>query len=765
MSNPDSAIDKGFAQFDRPSIERRIVHRPDPHDYSTTLRVNGIHCASCTSTIEKALNQVDGVLEIHVNPSSHHANLRWDPARTRLSQLMQTISDLGFSPQPLRLQSRIDTNQNEFRASLKRLVVAGFGMMQVMTYAVSTYAGAFSGMEDQYLQFFRLLSLLIATPVVLYAAAPFFHAAIVDISQRRVGMDVPVALAIGIAYLASVVITFTGDLQAETYFDSVVMFTFFLSCGRFAEMLARHRTMSANEALSDSIPSRVTRLSKTERNGWHETDIDLAEVGKGDRLLVRPGETIPVDGHVVWGKSSTDESLLTGESQARSRGVGDHVIGGSINLSGPVHIEVSHIGADTVLSGIARLLERAQSQRPRLAMLADRVASYFVAILLLIATAVCLAWLAIAPERALAVTLSVLVVTCPCALSLATPTAITAATGYLARHGLLVTRATAIETLAQADMLLLDKTGTLTRGQFKMVSMRVIDDRFDQAQCQALAAALESGSAHPLAIALGAYATDLTADVVRVFDGLGIEGDINERRYRIGRAGFVAELSNSNHKSDIQPGVTTVMLGDEHAVIAEFDLEDELRPGAVEAINQLRELGLAPVILSGDGPGPVQRVAALLQIADFHAELLPQDKMLAMQSRRDAGHIVAMMGDGINDAPVLAGADVSIAMGSGSNLAQASADLVLLGGNLGQLVNGIRQSRKTRRVIRQNLSWSVIYNITALPLAAAGMVAPWMAAIGMSASSLLVVLNALRLLGESEPPPVSVTDLRQSAIT
>ncbi|MDH3589208.1 MAG: cation-translocating P-type ATPase [Gammaproteobacteria bacterium] len=746
-----------FEAFDRPAVQRGFVHEVDAHNNEVTLMVDGIHCASCSLTIEKGLSGIDGLKEIHVNASTHHANLSWDPARVPLSRLMQTIADLGFNPHPLRADTRTALNIGEYRAALKRLVVAGLGMMQVMTYAVAGYAGAFEGMTTQYQQFFRLLSLLVATPIVLYAAAPFFRAAITDLSQRRVGMDVPVALAIGIAYIASVAISFFGDLRTEVYFDSVVMFTFFLSFGRFAEMLARHRTMAASEALSESIPATATRLVRGANDEWQEQEIALPQVQPGERLLVRPGETVPADGNIVWGESATDESLLTGESQPNTRRSGDQVIGGSINLTGPIHFEVSHVGPDTVLSGIARLLERAQGQRPRMALLADRVAGYFVAGVLIIATVVFLAWLALEPGRALTVTLSVLVVTCPCALSLATPAALTAATGFLARNGLLVTRGSAVETLAKADTLLLDKTGTLTRGKLKVVAVRLLDSRQNEQQCRAVAAALETGSAHPVAVALNEAPGDLVADAISVIAGRGIEGVVDGRHFRIGRADFVAELSGRKLDMAPQPGVTTVFLGDKHTPMAAFDLEDALRPETSAAIRQLRFAGLAPAILSGDTIAPVQRVADELGITDFHASLLPQDKLREMQARRAQGRTIAMVGDGINDAPVLAGADVSIAMGSGSTLAQASADLILLGGGLDRLVVGVRQSRKTRRIIRQNLIWAIVYNVVALPLAAAGLVAPWMAAIGMSASSLIVVLNALRLLGgessKTEPSP------------
>lgn len=712
--------------------------QPAGHE-QVTLLVDGIRCANCCLAIEKRLAMLPGMDDIAINPATRHATLGWDPRLQELQHIVAAIRELGFEPHTLSGQTRVTLNQEERRAALRRLIVAGLGMMQVMTYAVAIYAGAFEGMSIEFQRFFRLLSLLVSTPVVFYSAFPFFAAAVRDLSQRRVGMDVPVALAIGTAYCSSVVITFFGQPSTEVYFDSVVMFTFFLSLGRFAEMLARHHTVATGEALSILLPATARRL---DANG-NETVVALEEITPGDRLLLGPGDTIPVDGIVTWGTSATDESLLTGESQPRSREVGDSVIAGSINLSGPLQLEASHVGAETTLSGIARLLERAQSERPRLAQVADRVAGYFVSGVLLIAAAVAFAWIALDPSRAFGVTLSVLVVTCPCALSLATPTALTAATGALANSGLLTTRGTALEVLARATTLLFDKTGTLTYGRIVIRELVVLDDDTDSSQIHALAAALEAGSSHPLAVALQAP-TSLHADSIEVFPGRGIEGRIDGNRYRIGRRDFVVALAGNGPEVPDVGDATVIYLGADHGLLAAFVLADTLRPEAQATIEALRDRGVAIGIVSGDGPAPVAAIARRLGIDEFRHSLLPDQKLVYLKQRRALGENVAMVGDGINDAPVLAGADVSIAMASGSMLAQASADLVLTGG-LDRLVFAIDKARQTRRVIRQNLGWAVIYNLVALPLAAAGLVAPWMAAIGMSLSSLLVVLNAMRL--------------------
>ena len=442
-----------------------------------------------------------------------------------------------------------------------------------------------------------------------------------------------------------------------------------------------------------------------------------------------------------------DESLLTGESLPRPREAGDELVGGSVNIESPLVLVVDKVGDNTLVSAIVRLLDRAQTEKPRVAQLADHVAGWFVAVQLLIAILVAVWWSLHAPEHAFAVTLSVLVVTCPCALSLATPTAVTAASGALTRLGLLTTRGHALETLAQADYILFDKTGTLTRGILQLTEVRLLaPGRADRERCLALAAALESGSEHPVAKALSAHVETPppVADLVAL-PGQGMQGQIEGRMYRIGNPDYVAELGGCAVPGPEDSDATRVLLGDEDGVLAIFELRDELRPDAVAAVTRLRELGLEIEILSGDAAGAVHRVAAALEIESARSGMRPDGKLARVRELQAAGRRVAMIGDGVNDAPVLAGADVSIAMGQGAQLAHASADMVVLSERLGVLADGVRKARDTRRVIKQNLAWAILYNTAAVPLAAVGLVAPWMAAIGMSASSLVVVFNALRL--------------------
>jgi len=552
---------------------------------------------------------------------------------------------------------------------------------------------------------------------------------------RRPGMDVPVTLAISAAFLASAWATVTG--RGEIYFDSVTMFTFFLLAGRFLEMGARHRAGQAAEELVKLLPATAARLDES-----GEQRVAVADLVTGDRVLVRPGESVPADGRVVEGQSSVDESLLTGESRPCQRRPGDLLVGGTVNNESPLVMVIEQLGEETVLSAIVRLLDRAQTEKPSVARAADRIAGWFVGALLVLAAGVALWWWQYDPTHAFAVTLSVLVVTCPCALSLATPATVTAATGALTRLGVLTTRGHALETLAHATHMIFDKTGTLTEGKLALTQVDLLSTR-NRDQCLQLAAALEQSSEHPIAHALCREVEAVTAaKALLATPGAGIEGEIDGRRYRIGTAIFVTGLLTETPDRTLPGGV---VLGDESGLLAHFLFTDPLRDQAREALDGLRKLGLEIELLSGDESQAVQHVAEQLNIKHAQARCRPEDKLARIRALQDKGAIIAMVGDGVNDAPVLAAAQVSIAMGGGTQLAHASADMVLLSEQLPHLTDAVRTSRRTLMVIRQNLGWALGYNLIAVPLAASGQIAPWMAAIGMSASSLIVVLNALRL--------------------
>ena len=729
---------KNLDFYDRPELQKSFVRSETQDIKEASLILEGIVCAACVWLSERHVMQLPGVISFQVNYATHRAQLKWDESQIKLSTILRAIGEIGYLAHPLDPHRQEQVFQKEKSQALRRLAVAGLGAMQVMMIAVALYAGGYQGMESSLELFLRWISLLIATPVIIYSARPFYQGTVRDLKMHRLGMDVPVTLAITSAFIASTYATIFKS--GEIYFDSVTMFTFFLLAGRYLEMGARHRAGQAAEELVKLIPAMATRIIDNT-----EEIIPVSDLRPGDLVLIKPGESVPADGIVIAGVSSVDESLLTGESLPVSKTINDNIVGGSVNIESALQVNVKKVGQDTVLAAIQRLLDRAQSEKPQIARLADTVASYFVAVLLLLAMGIGLYWLRHNPEEAFWVVISVLVVTCPCALSLATPTAVTAATGQLTREGVLITRGHALETLARITHVVFDKTGTLTRGKINLDHIDTFSPD-DERECLRLAAALERFSEHPLARALVKTADEQNYKVDEVISvpGQGLTGKIDGKQYYIGHLQY-ATSHLASPVSITDTASTPVVLSDETQVLAVFYFRDQIRDDAREAIDGLKMMGCKISLLSGDRHSVVETVADQLGISLARGEMTPDDKLSYVKDLQSQGEIVAMVGDGINDAPVLAAAQVSIAMGSGTQIAQASADMVLLSEHLVQFVAAIRHARRTSLVIRQNLIWALLYNAVALPLAAVGWVAPWMAAIGMSASSLVVVFNALRL--------------------
>ena len=733
---PEPAQDDWNA-WDSDKAQQPLVRKLNNGQHELVLLIEGIRCSACGWLIENLLSRVPGVQQISVNPASARAVLTWDPAQVPLSVLLRKLDHLGYQPHPLAPGEKDSAALREQRAAIRRLAVAGLGMMQVMMYAVGLYAGAIhAGMDPQFETLLRWISAIVATPVALYAAFPFYRGAVRDLRAGQPGMDVPVSLAIGSAYAFSVWHVFIG--HGEVYFDSVTMFTFFLTIARFLELMARQRAGRASIALGRLLPATALRLSEQ-----GEERVALAALTIGDMLRVRPGEAIPTDGRIISGRTHVDESLLTGESMPQARQAGDAVIGGSTNTNGAIDIEVTQVGTNTVVASVMRLLERAQAERPQIARLADQVARIFVVTLLIAASITGAVWLQIAPERAFEITLAVLVVTCPCALSLATPAALVNATGRLARDGLLVARADAIERLVRIRHVVFDKTGTLTAGRIRLTGTHCLG-RLSAEQSVAIAAAMEAEAGHPLARAFDGQLRNAQVHDVESHPGFGVTATLNGQPLRLGRPNWVCELSDSTPPQTDATASTLILLGDQQGLLAQFELTDAIRDDAAQAIRDLRAIGMHVSIASGDAAPAVAAVAQQLDIDDWQAGLDPAGKLALLETYRQAAP-VAMIGDGINDAPVLAGADVAIALGSGAAIAHGNADLLLAGERLSALAPGLIIARRTRRIIRQNLIWAAAYNACALPLAAMGMIPPWAAALGMSASSLLVVGNALRL--------------------
>ena len=778
-ARPDGSA--GFGDYDDPAFQRTFVRDAGEGTCEASLALEGIRCAACVWLNEQTIRRLPGVTAASVTYATRRALVRWQPDRIALSEILAAVARVGYRAFPYD-DRRVDAiRRAERRRALWRLFVAGFGMMQVMMYAFPAYVAGEGTMSADVGQLLRWASLALTLPVVGYAAQPFYGGALRDLRARRLGMDVPVALGVAIAFAASAWATLRGT--GEVYFDSITMFVFLLLGGRFLELEARQRASAALEHLGRLAPAFAARLDDFPAR-LETTRIAAGALRPGDFLLVRPGETIAADGKVVQGRGEVAEAVLTGESEPRAKAPGSRVIGGSVSLAEPLVVRVDRVGGDTVLAGIVRLVERAMAERQPLAELADRYAHWFVAAVLAAAAATAIAWLQIDPSRALWVAVSVLVVTCPCALSLATPVALTVATGELARRGLIVTRGHAIETLARSTDVVLDKTGTLTHGDLRVVAAAALG-REPLEVCIALAGALEQGSEHPAGRALvrhaagpGAAARAVTderaiangkavtgravadgqavANAPAVADvsntpGGGVEGTVGGRRYRVGSPRFCSALAGPPPLAlGGAAAGTTVTLAAAGEWLARFELGDTLRPEAAALVRRLGRLGKRVHLLSGDAASAATRVAAAVGIELIEAEADPDAKRAYVRRLKAAGAVVAMVGDGVNDAPVLAQADVSIAMGQGSDIAVTRADAVLISGELDGLAEAFERAGRTSRIVRQNLAWAAAYNLAALPAAALGLVTPWMAGIGMAASSLVVVANALRL---RRPPP------------
>ena len=737
--------DASLAIYDQPEVELGFVRRTGISERETTLILEGITCAACVWLNERHLSRLPGVSAADINYATRRAHVRWDSSRIKLSEILGQIALIGYRAWPATSANAEEARKSETRAALWRLFVAGFGMMQVMMYALPPYLAEDGTMGNDLRLLMRLASLVLTIPVVFYSAWPFFQRAMRDLRHRRLGMDVPVALGIGVAFAASLFATFTGG--QEVYYDSLAMFVFFLLSARYLEMRARQKAAANLEYLDKALPLAAHRLVDQARSAETE-EVAAISLHIDDLVLVRPGESFPADGKVVQGDTECDESLLTGESTPLRKKGGDEVIGGALNRLSPVVMRVTRVGEDTCVSGIRRMVQNAAAQRPRIGEVADRVAGWFVAGVLLVALVSALVWLYVDPGRAPWVMVAVLVVSCPCALSLATPMAMTVAVGQLAQRGVVAVRAHAIDSLAGVTHVVFDKTGTLTEGRLGLVA--VMPRRgVEPHEALAVAAALERTSEHPVAAALTVAAPDGAGPVasdVRNVPGAGIEGCVNGTRYRLGTSSFVAELVGTPGPTSVPAaGATRIWLGRERQWLACFDLVDRVRPGAAAVVRQLRAQGKRVLVWSGDAVGAVEPVARQLGVDGYEASLLPQDKQARMLAMQRDGAVVAMIGDGVNDAPVLAQAQLSVAMGNGALLAQAQADVVLLSGRLQSLIDAFAVAAGTRRIVRQSLLWAALYNFAALPLAAAGVVTPWMAGVGMGISSLVVVLNSLRV--------------------
>jgi P-type Cu2+ transporter len=728
--------------------------------WESQLMVQGMHCAACSLTLEQSLMAIPGVLAARVSAASERASILWSSAQTRPSQWMSAPLALGYRLLPAADAFVPNHGRKEARLALWRWLVAGFCMMQVMMYAFPSYITGPGDITPDIEKLLRWASWVLSLPVLLFSCRPFFSNALRDLRQRRISMDLPVALGTAITFAVSSAATFEpqGWWSHEVYFDSLTMFVFFLLTGRWLEQRLRGRTARSLDSLMQRLPDSVERQLAS---GLFER-VAVRRLMPGDLIRVLPGEAFPSDGRIVLGDTFADEALLTGESRPVARPIGSPVLAGSYNLSGVVHVRIEQTGQSTRYAQIVALMERAAVDKPRLALLADRVARPFLWFVLIAAALAAAFWWNTDPARALMAAVAVLIVTCPCALSLATPSAMLTSAGLLARRGVLVRRLQALEALAQIDTVIFDKTGTLTEARMGLRAVHTRDG-VTGAQALQLAAALAQHSRHPVSCALVAAASQgLPAQFklvdVQEFAGQGLQATLLASplpacvgQLRLGSARF-CNLENASQ--DTLPDTLQVCLADESGWLARFDLDEMVRPDAAAAITALQAAGVEVQLLSGDSQAAALRVADHVGISHAQGDSTPQSKLQRLLALQQQGRQVLMVGDGLNDGPVLAGANVSVAVGSAVALAQAQSDFLIPGGQLLMVPGLLMQARRTMRTVRQNLWWAAIYNAVCVPLALTGSLPAWLAGLGMALSSLLVIANAARLAHVPHVPRV-----------
>lgn len=729
-----------YRQYDEESVYG-VFSRRLAEGWESQLAISDLHCSACAWLIEHQLLQLPGVTSVRVNLQRGLASVIWQPDTVRLSQIFQAIWNLGYPVQPWSAEARSAQMQTEINGLLRRLGVAGIAMMQLGMVAIALYAGAFQDMDSTSQALLRVFSLLVATPVILYAAQPFFRGALRNLKAGQVGMDVPIALALAAAYGASALATLRQ--QGEVYFDTVSMFCFFLLLSRYLQALVQRRQ---EQSLRPLLPLTARRRRADGQLEW--TALNRLEIG--DELVVEPGEMIPADGDIIAGDSSIEDSAFTGEFLPKPCAPGQAVLAGSRNVEASLTIRVSRCAGDSRIVKIDQLLLSAQANKPAIAALADRLGRGFVLLVLALAGGSYLLWSQLGQHDPFLTTLAVLVVSCPCALSLATPSSYTAAVNGLRKLGLLVSNPAVLESVDQVTHVIFDKTGTLTEGEPELLAVESYNGQ-QTADLIALAAALEANSSHPIALAfradalskLGYQPEPITLKQHQVHSGRGVEGVYRGRYYRIGSASFCSHGRDPGQmpNSDAIP----VFLSEDGQLIGRFLIADKLRQDAPALIDFLRQRGLKTVLLSGDHSHQVGHLARRLGFDQFQGSCSPDDKLSVIRGLQAYGATVMMVGDGVNDAPIIAAADISVAMASASDLTRSQADICLFRNQLISINKVFAGAAKMKQVLKQNLMWALLYNLTALPAAALGLVPPWAAAIGMSLSSLVVVLNALRI--------------------
>ncbi len=729
--------------YDHDRLQKEFVRTIDDGLKEVDLILEGVTCAACLWLNQKHLRSLFGVTQADVNYSTHRAHVLWDPARIKLSEIIEAIVRIGYMAHPYDARRYQAIYKKQKNILLKRMGIAYVLGMQIMIMAVALYSGRWSGMVQEYSELFRWLSMGLVIPIFIYSAQPFFQSAWNDIKHFHAGVDVPVTIGLLIAMFASVVATVSG--QGEVYFDSLAMFVALLLSARYLELVTRYSAAQLSERFNQSVPVKAHRVC-----GDVEELVMATDLKAGDKVRVRPGDTIPCDGKVIEGVSCADESLLSGESKPVHKSVHCHVIGGTVNIEGILLLEVQHSMSESIFSSIVKMIEKAHFEKPSWTKMVDRLAPWFVLSVLTTAVIVASYWLYFHPADWVWVTVSVLIVSCPCALSLATPLALSAATKSLMSQGVLVGHSGLFETLPLAQYFVFDKTGTLTTGKFNIESVHVFNNMAENTLLQ-IAASIEQYSEHPLARVILKSNTQelLPVSDYRNTPGQGLQGEIDETTYYIGSHDYVTQASQCVKYEGLPPvhkGLSETWIAKNGEILGCITMSDSVRPDAKQLIEYLQMSGYTVVMLSGDNRQAVSYFSDQLGIKESSAEMLPQDKLNYIKKLQRKNQQVVMVGDGVNDAPVLKQADVSLSLQCSTDLAIANSDCVILSDNLLKIIELHLFAGKTRSTIRQNILWALVYNLTVLPLAASGWVFPWLAASGMALSSFIVTLNSMRLL-------------------
>jgi Cu2+-exporting ATPase len=714
------------------------------------LLVEGIHCAACVWLIERGLKRESGVHFANVNLAAKRVHLRWDNSKNKLSNLIRALSKIGYSAIPYDQESAEGVIKKANRSMLFRLFFAGFAMMNLIWISIALYSGADNG---EFREFFHWMGFALATPTLIYAGYPFYRGAIGGLRVWRLTMDLPIALGLSVTYAYSTYITVMPKVTGEVYFDTVTNLIFVILIGRYLEGMFRHQALSATKRLMELQPRVATVLQDGK-----EQIIPIRGIKLGDLVLIKPGYKVPVDGIVLEGHSAIDESMISGESVPVSKSVGAKVFSGTVNTNGALLVEVITTMQNTTLAKIIRLVEEAHSSKAPIQRLADTIVPWFVLVTLLSATITFFIWDSKSFEFALMAATSVLIITCPCALGMATPMSIAVASGLGAKYGILVKNGLVLETLSKVNHFVFDKTGTLTEGKMSVSTMRIASN-MSETDILRIAAAVERYSEHATAKAIIAEADahnlnylDVTVQDFLATAGLGVQAIVNGNTVLLGSAEWLirnnitlnAEIQNQAHELEAQ-AMSCVYCSVGSAHVAVFALADKLRGDAQQLVNELREAGIGMTLLSGDRKVVAEAIARQLGGMEVIAEVLPQDKDRVIQRLQQEGKVVAMVGDGINDAPALIRADVGIALGSGTDVSVESADIVLMHNGLDKVRLATLLSRRTLRTIKQNIGLSFLYNAIMVPMAMMARVNPLVAAITMPISSLVVIGNAARI--------------------